>query len=276
MAAPTTEISGKLLLLTAGGNAIGGDKSCTLSYSVQTGDVTDKLHSNWYDSLPFTRSHTYQFESGYVESSAELGGDSLGLTIGGNALKGVTSMSLNFSQALGDVVNTTQTLDRGLIPHMRKLELTVEGDYYDPAGSGADALSDTLDEMEGTTSSGLALVATFGSNQSYSFTARPTAFNVSAPMGTQVTNSITFEAITEVTDVTTGADTGLAALITAIHASEVGTSLSAKFATTTTGATQWTSTVFPSTIGITVPYTGPVVLSGTLEGDGAPTRATTS
>src|SRR5690606_8901919 len=246
MAAPTTEIAGNAFALSIGGTALGASTSATLRVEAENPDVTNKDSANWAEMVAGARRHGYDFEGFYAVGGTEVAVDeaSASISIGGTALKGWTTATLTLSCELLDRVNWSTGLDRAVSPKRRQATLTVSGAYYDPGGTGAGALDDLLGEVLGTTSSGLAVVVTFGTSQAVSFTLRPGSVRVVAATGDNVQLEINGASTGAVTVSDTGADAGLAALVTAWEAEGASGSVTALFATDITDAATFTSTAY--------------------------------
>ena len=276
MAATTTVLNGNDFLLKVGGNAIGGGMDADLTIEQALEDVTNDTAPNWRKLLESTRQWMLSFSSMYLEGGEEINGIDLDITVGGTSLKGLTSATLKIAVNTSDIVNTTTGYDRNIATKARSLTLDVEFDYYDPAGTGAEAYGTVLGEVLGTTAGGLATVVTFGASASFSGTAKPANVKVAKTQSDHVKGTLTLEFSGAVTNGTTGADTGMAALLTALFDSTLVTSLTALIGTTVVGNTEYTGTVYPTDLTISVPFVGRVDVSGTLTGSGALTsRATT-
>jgi hypothetical protein len=275
MAAPTTTISGVDLLLKIGGNTL-TQRDAELTYTVELPDVSSKSSANFAENINGVRDYSFRFNGLYVESSAELAGRTGSISFGGTALKGWESATMTLSAEMPQIVNFTDGLDTKRNPKMRRVGLSVGGYYFDSRGTGATALDTFEDELFATNTAGFTTVVTFGAAQSFTFTARPTSYSVRAPMGDEVRNDIVLASTGAPTIVTTGAETALAALITAWKATNVSTSVTALFATATSGASQWTATCYVSELTIEIPYKEEIRVSGTLSGSGAIVPAATS
>lgn len=283
MPAPTTVQKGlDYVLSIASGTAIGGGKNATLTQSQEYIETTNKGSSEWRTGLSGVRSFSVSFDGELLESSAEIAGRSLDATIGGTSLKGITEVTVDLSAELIPVVNSTDGFDRVLCPATRSASITVTGHFYDidkdatPTG-GDEALEDIIDAIDGTSTAVVAAVVTFGANQSYSGNVRPGSFELSTPHAGLIEYSVTLENVGAITEVTTSADSGIAALIAdffdANGVQEVGTAL---LSSGTTDSVEWTGSAYPENISISIPFEGTVQLSGTLQGSGALTKQATT
>jgi len=290
MAAPTTVQKGlDYTLSISGGTEIGGGTNATLTLSQELSESTNKSSSAFKSSQNGTRSWSVDFEGMYIESSVELAGDSLDFKVGsssgtgGVSVKGIREITLDLSSELIGSVSSTTGLDRAICPATRTVSMTINGEWYDfdkdltPTG-GDEALEDLFDEIQGTTSSGIECTLTFGASQKIYATLRPTAFTLEHPHNDIITYSVTLEATGAVTaPTTTGADSGVVALLTDFFtsggAAEVGTAL---LSTGTTDATEYTGSAYPESLSLSIPYTGVIALSGTLQGSGALTMQATT
>lgn len=280
MAAPTTVQTGLAYLLKTDGTTIGGGTNATLTQSQELIETTNKGSSQWKSSLSGVRSWSVDFENMYVESSAEVAGSTLGFTIGGTAVKGIQNIQLQVQTELLPSVNSTTGLDRTLVPSTRVLTCTVSGQWYDidkdgtPTG-GDEALEDVIDAIDGTSTSTVAAVLTFGGSQSYGFTARPSSFSPGTPFNGVMPYTFTIEATGSVSaPTTTNADSGLAAIVADVFASTAASST--VLLSNATDYLEWTGTGYCETLTIDIPYEGVITASGTLQGSGALTKDATS
>src|SRR5690554_1424988 len=97
MAASTTVLNGNDFLLKAGGSTIGGGMDAELTIEQALEDVTNDTAPNWRKLLESTRQWALSFTSMYLEGSDEINGEDLEITVGGTALKGLTSATINIS-----------------------------------------------------------------------------------------------------------------------------------------------------------------------------------
>lgn len=276
MAAPTTYQAGIDFRLKSGSDTIGGGVDARLRYQMEPVEVTNKTAPSWQKNLPGVRSWGIEFDTLYMEGSDEEAGSTMDITVGGTSLKGVTQATLQLQAAFDPIVNTTVGLDREIIPTVRSVTLQIQADYYDPAGTGATALDALLDEIEGSTSSGLAVVFTFGSGASFTATMRPTRVQKASPVQGHATVEIDLTATGAVTDGTTGEDAGIGALLTAFFGASAVGSITADFTPETATYTHYTGTVYPTSLTFTAAYSGRIDISGVFEGHGAITRAAIS
>lgn len=277
MAATTTVRSSVDFLLHAGGSSIGFGTGGTLTLNQALNDSSSDAATNWQVRTAGARSWSLQAdgiinESGTILTGHDSGGTPLSVTIGGTALKGITSAEVALSCDVAEVVNSTTGLDRALDSAARSLSLTIQGDYYDPLGTGAGALDDILDELLGTTTAGLATVLTVG-GVSLTFTARPTTASVVKSAGDILKNGLTLVSTGAVTNGTTGLDTGTSALLTAFFTTAAAGSVTVLCSgADDSGNAEYTGSAIPSAINISVPYAGNATVSATLEGTGALTK----
>lgn len=285
MAAPSTVQKGlDYTLRVADGTVVGGGKNATLTQNQEYRTTTNKGSSEWRTGLSGTRSWSVSFDGEFLESSNEIGGDTLDCTIGGTSIKGITEITVDLSVDLIPVVNSSNTaaLDRELCPATRSATITVTGDWFDydldsvPTG-GDEALEDAKDAIDGTSTAVVAAVVSFGSNQQFSGNYRPGSLEVSTPHDGLITYSLTLENVGATTNTTTGADTGIAALLAdffdASGVQEVGTAL---LSTGTTDSVEWTGSAYPENLSVTMTEEGTVQFSGTLQGSGALTTQATA
>lgn len=280
MAAPTTVSKGlDYLLKISSGTTIGGGRDATLTYSQEYIDTTTKSSSQWRTGKPGVRSWSVGFEGLYMESTDEIKGSTLGFTVGGVTVKGMKNITMDLSCELLPSVSSTVGLDRELCPSTRSCTMTVSGEWYDfdkdgtPTG-GDEALEDLVDLLDGTSTTALACVLTFGVAQSFSGSAFSTSFELGTPYNGIMPYSVTVDFDSTVTPVTTNADGGILALLAdffgASGATEVGTAL---LTTGTVDRMQFTGSAYPESINISIDYEGVVEVSGTLQGSGALTKS---
>lgn len=275
MAAKTTTEQGIDWLLYVGSDDLGGEESGTLRQVLNTEPVTHKGSANIEATLPASQEWGMDFTARYVEAAA-LSGAALSATIGGTALKGVRQVSLSVQCDVEPTVNTTAGAWRDLMPTTRRVTVSIDADWYDPNGTGATALDAVQDEVAGSTSSGLAVVVGWGSGQSLTITGRPISVTTQTPRGARNTVAIEFQSTGSVTYTSTGADAGLAALITAILAANKATSVAVKMASANSGSSQWSGSGYVTNLSVSIPYRRPVEVTGTVEGSGALTYGTTT
>lgn len=278
MAAPTTVQTGLNYLLKSDGTTIGGGTDATLRVAQNAIATTNKGSSQWKSSLNGVRTWEMSFEGMYAES-AELAGSTVDFTVGGVSVKGITNVTLDVNCELLPTVNSTTGLDRTLLPSTRTLTCTVSGHWYDfdldAVDTGGDeALENLVDHLMITTggsvsTAGETCVLTFGGSQSYSFTGRPTTFELGTPFEGVIPYTVTVESTGSVSaPTTTNADGGLAAYIADIFAA-TATSFTALLTTGTTDYTEFSGTAYPESLSISIDYEGPITVSGTLQGSGA-------
>ena len=275
MAASTSIIPGIDFLIKAGGNQIGGGTNGTLTLNQETADATNKTDINWKTTLNSTRSWALDFESVYLESTSEVDGEDIAVTLGGDALKGVKTATLTLSTEFDEVVNSTVGLDTNIVPTKRTAVLDVDFDYYDPLGSGATALSTAINEIQGSTTSAFTAQLTF-SSADISFQGRPTSVSFEVPQDGRTQGRISIESTGAFTDDSTGEDTAISAILDAWTGTTTCASLTVLMATATTTNSEYTGTAYPTQLTMTVPIEGRVDFAGTFTGHGALTWQATS
>jgi hypothetical protein len=194
---------------------------------------------------------------------------------------GWRSIGMEVSVEMADITHIGSALQRAILPAKRALSVNVQGLYFDPAdstsGQGPE-IDRLLDNLEDTTPSTLSCVLAFGANQSFTFSAYPESFALAFPAADVATHDLTLRATGAITEVTTGTDTGLAAVLNSVWPSGAPTGLTVEIneTTSTSGWSKWTGSVFVSSLSVTIPRDGIIRVSGTLSGTGALTRATNS
>lgn len=280
MAASVNLIPSVDFLLKAGGNAVGCGTGGTLTINQTLNESHSDCAANWNTRTVGPRSWSLALDALVSESGGSIltghdnGDDPITVTIGGTALKGLTEVSLALALGVAEAVNSTTGLDRALDPTVRSLEVTIANDYYDPAGTGAGAYAAVLDAVTGETSAALEVVVTVG-GVSLTFNAHPTTANVTKSNGEILKAGITLVSTGAVTNGTTGLATGIGALLTAFFTAGRAAALTVLAATATADNTEWTGSAYPTSINLTVPFSGDVTISATLEGTGPLTRDTT-
>ncbi len=277
MAAPDTFRIGGKYRVKVGGNTIGGEQSGTLVLTLAQTVLTNK-GSNYFRKLAASmRSWRIESNGNYVVSSAEIAGNNLSATVAGTAIKGIRSLAISGECQMIEVANSTTGLDRALLPGVRSMDATVQGDWYDfdldssPTG-GDEALEDLQNILLGTSSDAVAFVGQVGTNQTFAFDALPSSNSLSMPNEDSGQYSVTVNSADAITATQTGADTALAAIVSAFAGASEATSVSIEFTPDEVDATEWTGTAYVGQIELNAEFTGDVTWSTTLEGTGALTQ----
>lgn len=270
MAAPTTLFDAKDLLLKVGANTVGCETSATLRVSRESRGAAGKCSPQWIATAAAQTSWGVEFASLYLEGGNVLDSDDLAVTVGGTALEGVKGVSVEFSAETFETVSVTTGLSPSRGVDSRRVALSIDLDYYDPAGTNGAALGAVLDELLGatTTAAGLAVVVSVG-GLTITGTFRPTEATIGAAKGSFADAPLTLESTGPVTYTATSADTGIAALLAAAFDEDGVQSVTAAFTTDTAEASTWSGTALPERLSVELTYPGEVTVSGTLAGVGA-------
>ena len=269
MAASTTVIPGIDYLIKAGGSTLGGGRDATLSRTQEIFDSTNKTSANWKKGINSMRSWSMDFTSMYLESSTEVDGQDLAIVTGGSTVKGIKNATVDISMDTADVINTTQGLNRGLVPNVRTVTISCDFDYYDIRGVGATGLSRIQDYIDGTTVAGGSVTVSVGST-SINGTFRATDLTIETPYTDRVMGSFTLEATGAVSLTTGAADAGLNKILNAIfQTAPVPTVTALLVDSVNADNTQWTGQAYVSSVSLNIPYEGAVSMDGTLDGHGA-------
>jgi len=283
MAASTNVIPSVDFQLTTDGDPIGGGTGATLTLdrAIETGP--HDRYAGWQDGSYSTRGWQLAFDAYVLQGAGDpppkLTGADVAVAVGANNLKGLTEVTLALSQEVSEIVNSTTGLARGVAAGTRKATLTIAADYYDPEGTGNAAYEAIVDELLGVTSAGLAITLTVGGID-IAFTALATQGSIEKSGTEQLKKGITLESVGEVLDTTTSAETGMAAVFEAFFGaaadgSDLASTLAVKLATATDDNTEFSGSGLLSDLSIAMPFTGRVSVSGTIQGNGALTRAVT-
>lgn len=277
MAATTSYTDGWDLSLAFGGNPVGAETNARLRASAEFLNALSKLNYAWRRTLPGPREWSVEADAFVLTSGgAEVNGSAATLTIGGVALKGWENINIELGTETDPLVDSTTGLDTVLRPTTRFARLSVDGNYFDPLGTGADALADVIAEVLGDTTAGLAVVVTTGGGTQFSFTGRPGSLEIGANVSQVVKNGIEVEASGAVTNTTSGADAGITGLLSAFFNAAGVQSGTAVLSTGTATNSEFTGTVYPTALRIQIPQRGLVTMSGTLSGSSALTHQATS
>lgn len=260
------------MLLEVGGSVIGGFDGATLAWQNSSETVVPETKDYW-PHLAFLVSgwNITAPNSQYLESSAEIKGSGAALTYDGVTINGWTECVFDTTIGNVEVTDIDDANVRSFIPGQRTgLTMTVRGNYYDhEATLGAGHKEIYTNYLAGTKHT---VALTFGSNQSYQFTAGVESYRIIPGSGNA---AVQFEAVFRgdgsVTSVTTGAQTGFAALLTAAFAT-TPTSVSVVLSHSV-DHTMYSGTGLMNNISITVPATGTVKASVGIDGTGALTAA---
>lgn len=220
--------------------------------------------------------------SGLLDFSSTVNtGEDLNVTVGGDAISGLTSASATLISNAAETANTTTGLFLTRVPTTKAFSLSVEVDYYDPGydetptpgQTNNPGLYTVIEEAIGTTNSGLAVVLTFGpATNTVTATMRPSQISLSAPAEGIVTGTIPFESTGSFTITDTNLNSGLGAIVTAFDAD---TTLTARFKHVSSGTTavsgdaEYTGSVYVTQIALTIPFSGTPTYEATLSGSGA-------
>lgn len=282
MPAPTTQQSGYDYVLKHGGTTIGGGTNATLSLTTSVREATNKGTSRWKKTVCPINSWSMDFEGMYLVSTAEVCGKDVVVTVGGANVKGITQMDVNLSAEMIEAANANTSGWMQVVPGNRTLTVTLTGHWYDfhldtTAGTGGDeALEDIFDAYfnKTTVSAVIGLVST--TQQIASTTFRVLDAQLPTPHDGIMTYSVTLEATGAIgTWTQTSADTALAAIVGDFVDSTGVQSATVLLTSATTDYAEWTGTAFPETLAFSVPFDGPITVSGTFRGSGALTQQDT-
>lgn len=281
MAVSTVEIPSVDWRFYVGGTVVGGSDAGTLTLGQANPRTTPDALANWETGVYGMRSWSLSASGVYLQSSVPVSGVALAPTVAGTAMKGVREVTIEYTCDMANVVNSTTTYDRKVLPGARRVNVSIATDYFDPAGTGADTQDDLLDELEGTTTAGLTLVIPFGATFSQTLTsAFVTGSTIEKQNNEAVRQTYTFASRGAVTiPTTTNLESPVAALFTGLFASNASTAVTALIAhsvggTQVDGSSEFEGDCYVESATIRVPFEGgPVTFDVTLQGTGDLTRA---
>lgn len=287
MPAPTTQILGADYLYKFGGTTLGGRRGGTINLTSTPIDVTTADSSQWRELIDNIREWSVDLDGLYVEGAtpAAIGGagatfgvwdPSLNAGAGGyHDLKGLRTITVSMSMDTTDITTQDDAKARSIKPTIRSVSISVDADWIDPAGTGAEGLDALVSDWENGDFAQVK-VAWGGEGSSIVFdTALVTNIAPGHPHDSHVPVSITLEASGEPTDTFTNPDAGLEALLTSFFAATPST-VAGIFETGTSGATSFSGDVYPTSLELTIPHDDAVSVSGTATGTGGITRGTTA
>jgi hypothetical protein len=283
------EVTGENLRVAVGGKVVTFDNTTDTFTSVGHGFANATVvriwtvggtlptgASSWTDyHVIATAADTFQVSTTSGGSSVNFTGDGSATLYVGRVLKGVKRANVALTCGVQDIVNTTTGLNRALLPTTRSASLDVEADWYDPAGTGAEALDAWLDEIEASTA-GSPCAVFFGAAGGFAFTAQAEEFTAAFPSEDRATVTMRAQSDGAITNLSSGNDTGLQSLFTAILASTAATAVTLLLASSNSGSTQWTGSAYVTSLSVSIPLEERVEYSATFEGSGALTRGATS
>jgi predicted secreted protein len=277
MATPTTLIPSVEYAIYANGGSVGGGTGGTLTITQGLNEAFHDQSANWMQRTTGARSWSLSADAlalnaGGAVQTGHTPTKVVSVTVGGTALKGLTSVTAALSLATDEAVNSTVGLDTARTPNARALQLTVASDYYDPAGVGASGLDKVIDELLGVTSAGLAVVFSVA-GVTMTATMRPATTTLNKTINERLKDGITLMSDGPVVLATSGVDAGLEALLESFFADGGAEPLTVLFGTTIPETTEFGGTAYATAITITAPFVGNVTVSATLDGTGPLTPA---
>lgn len=278
MPAPTTPQVGIEFLLKVAATLIGGCNAGTLKITPEVEGVVHKGAARFQRRFVGTRQWEITYGGLYLAGGAEV--SSLALTLDANTLAAVKKVSLDLALETAARADESTAGWRVLSPTTRSVEIAIEGNYIDPAAAGQTALSNTLtDLLTPASDTETAAVLSLGDvNLSGAF--KVSDFQMSQPVADFVPYTLALQSHGAIAlDGVGTTDAGLAALLNAIFAN-APTALTAlievqdaALAGALAGATQYTGSVYPTSLKLEFETGKSIKMSGTLMGSGALNKA---
>jgi hypothetical protein len=280
MAAPETEIVGVNALVKANSTLIGGQLGAQLSFTAGLIEILDKQSGLWGESIPGRAEWDLSLDNAYTESdsSHEVGAnDNAKVEIDYNSTTNVVPGLSDFSATLSAETTSVAGLDDPLYRYQRVtglgMDLSLSGQYFDPASTAGAAYGQILDAQEAGDT--IDVTITFGA-LSLTGTIRPSDWTLDLP-SEQETATLDFDFRHEGAIRHSGSiDSGLDALIDAWFNRSKVTALIEyqEGGSKVDGATQYDGDTWVSEIDLEASEGEELSMSVDLVGDGPLNRAT--
>jgi hypothetical protein len=280
MAAPETEVIGVNCLVKAGGTLIGGQLGAQLSYTAGLLEILDKQSGLWGQSLPGRAEWDLSLDNAYTEGDGthEVGANNVAkVEITYNSTTNVVPGLADFTATLSAEADSVSGLDDPLWRYQRitglGMDLSMSGQYFDPASTAGAAYGQILDAQEAGDTIDVSI--TFGS-LTLTGTIRPSDWTLDLP-SEQETATLDMDFRHEGAITHSGTiDSGLDALIDAwfnrtkvaalIEYQEDGSKVD--------GATKWDGDTWVSEIALEASEGEELTMSVDLMGEGPLNRST--
>lgn len=277
------ETVGVDFLLKSDTNTIGGKSDATLNLEADSSELAPTQTTGTKFARRLTGIHDWSidFDALWIASSDALDGFAPTVTLNPSAspvgpdLQRISEVTLTIERNLVEFANSSHSQYNARTPAVLQMsaEITVDvdaGAFY-TSGNASRMLIDAWDPgVSGDTVD--AQISLPGDNTSFDATWTVPTIELPTPAQDAAESTFTLESDGTITDtLNANLGAGLNSLITNIFADSPA-ALTALLSTDTTGNVEFTGSVFPSTIDITIPVEGSeegVTTSGTVNGDGA-------
>jgi len=283
MAAPETEIVGVNALVKTNDNLIGGQLGAQLSFTAGLIEILDKQSGLWGESIPGRAEWDLSLDNAYTESdsSHEVGAnDNAKVEVTYDSTTNVVPGLSDFSATLSAETTSVAGLDDPLWRYQRVtglgMDLSLSGQYFDPASTAGAAYGQILDAQEAGDT--IDVTITFGA-MALTGTMRPSDWTLDLP-SEQETATLDFdfrhEGAIQHQHQSGGIDSGLDALIDAWFSRSKVTALIEyqEDGSKVDGATKYDGDAWVSEIGLEASEGEELSMSVDLVGDGPLNRAT--